>query len=105
MRLIGTTTHQERDSDDTFRRGSSLGSVMHDHQLLFQKRSVIESSNAPTPADGTRSERTQQPILGTMGTGSGPLVGLNANHAKSKVTSLIRRKASEGLDEEDERDL
>ncbi len=44
-------------------------------------------------------------MLGTMGTGSGPLVGLNANHAKSKVTSLIRRKASEGLDEEDERDL
>lgn len=72
---------------------------MHDHQLLFQKRSIIESSNAPTPADGTRSERTQQPMLGTMGTGSGPLIGLNANHAKSKVTSLIRRKASD-LDEE-----
>ena len=41
-------------------------------------------------------------MLGTLGTGSGPIVGFNANHAKSKVTSLIRRKAS---DLEEEHDL
>ena len=41
-------------------------------------------------------------MLGSLGTGSGPIVGLNANHAKSKVTSLIRRKAS---DLEEEHDL
>ena len=105
-RLIGTTTQQHQDSDDTFRRGSSLGSVMHDHQFLFQnKRSNLDahsSSNTATPVDANRTERTHQPMLNTLGSGSGPISGLNQNHAKSKVTSLIRRKAS---DLEDEHDL
>ena len=44
---------------------------------------------------------TQQPILGSLGTGSGQIIGLNTNHAKSKVTSLIRRKASDLEEEQD----
>jgi hypothetical protein len=42
-------------------------------------------------------------MMNSLGNGTGPITGvLNQNHAKSKVTSLIRRKAS---DLEEDHDL
>jgi hypothetical protein len=72
---------------------------MHDHNLLFQnnKRSILDSHTAT--ADANRSERTQQPMMTATGS-IAAVSNMNANHAKSKVTSLIRRKASDLMDDE-----